>query len=61
MSEEEINILSHELAMLEAINRLISEYKNIRLTKEQIYSLYQECAPENYIDIIGNGVKEELP
>lgn len=53
--------LLSDLALLEAINRLNTEFKDTPLSKGQIYKLYQSCNPDDYRDIVGYALVEELP
>ena len=54
--------ICHDLAMLEVIQRLNNEYKGVTLSKGQIYALYQKFyKPEDFEEIVGLALAEELP
>lgn len=62
MDNETIHQIAHELAYGKFLNRLITDYKDIRLSDGQIYSLYQQCFNiDDFEEIIKCGATEKLP
>ena len=53
---------AHELAYGKFLNRLIVDYKDIKLSDGQLYKLYQQCHTiADLEEIINTGSAEELP
>ena len=62
MSEIDIDRVARELSFGKFLNRLIVDYKDIKLSDGQLYTLYQDCANEDeFKRIINEGVAENLP
>lgn len=54
--------ICQDLAMLEVVQRLNNEYKGVTLSRGQIYALYQKFyKPEDFEEIVGLALTEELP
>lgn len=62
MDNANIERMAHELAFGKFLNCLITDYKDVKLSSGQIYTLYQKCCDvEEFVEIINTGASEELP
>lgn len=61
MAELNPDCAAHEMAFGKFLKRLLTEYKDVRLSDGQIYALYQECSEEPFKEIIMTGAAENLP
>lgn len=62
MSEIDIDRVARELSFGKFLNRLIVDYKDIKLSDGQLYTLYQDCVNEDeFKRIINGGAAENLP
>lgn len=51
----------HDLALLNVIQHMKDEYKDVTLSNEQLYTLYQKYYnPEDFKEIVGYGTAENL-
>lgn len=54
--------ICNDLALLNVIQHMNNDYKDVTLSKGQLYTLYQKFYhPEEFEEIIGYGTAEELP
>lgn len=61
-SNSKVECLAHELAYGKFLNRLIVDYKDVKLSDSQLYSLYQQCCNiADFVEIINTGSAESLP
>ncbi len=61
MSEIDVDRMARELLFGKFLNRLIVDYKDIKLSDGQLYALYQDCDENEFKRIIKEGSAEKLP
>lgn len=61
MSEIDVDRVARELSFGKFLNRLIVDYKDIKLSDGQLYALYQDCNEDEFKRIINEGAAEKLP
>lgn len=62
MDKENMNRIVHDLAFGKFINHLFVDYKDMKLSDGQLYTLYQKCCNTcDLEEMIGAGASEPLP
>jgi len=61
-SKSKVECLAQKLAYGKFLNRLIVDYKDVKLSDGQLYTLYQQCYNiADFEEIINTGSAEDLP
>lgn len=57
-----MDLVIHDIVFGKFINRLLTEYKDQKLTDAQLCTLYRECDTfEDIAEILNTGASENLP
>ncbi len=62
MLEKNMDLVIHDIVFGKFINRLLTDYKNEKLSDAQLCTLYRECDSSGDIaEILNTGASESLP
>lgn len=62
MLEKNMDLVVHDIVFGKFLNRLLTEYKNEKLSDAQLCTLYRECDTSMDIaEILNTGASENLP
>lgn len=57
-----MDLVIHDIVFGKFINRLLTEYKNVKLSDAQLCTLYRECdTAVDIAEILNTGASENLP
>lgn len=62
MLEKNMDLVVHDIVFGKFLNRLLTEYKNEKLSDAQLCTLYRECdTSADIAEILNTGASENLP
>ncbi len=62
MLQNNMDIVVHDIVLGKFLNRLLTEYKDIKLSDAQLCTLYRECDSSiDITEILNTGAAENLP
>lgn len=61
MNQSDVQSIAHDLAYGKFMHLLVTKYRDVELTDNQIYMLYQSVFTSDWEDMINNGSSESLP